>query len=72
LPQTDGAQTIAYIFEAGTEPADLVTNAPDMVAAAVALFDEPSPAWRWRYLRAPNGQTAFIDCQTDPQDGHCK
>lgn len=72
LPQTDGAQTVVYIFEADTDPADPVTGAPDVVAANLAVFESPGAGWRWRYLRAPNGQTAFIDCQTDWQDGHCK
>lgn len=72
LPQTEGAQTVGYIFEAGTDPADPVTTARDVVAAHDAMFDGPGPTWRWRYLRAPNGQTTFIDCHADRQDGHCK
>lgn len=71
LPHTDGAQTVAYIFEAGSSATDNVSRAADVAAAHSAMFASGTD-WRWRYLRTPNGQWALIDCATDKQDGHCR
>ena len=70
---TEGQMTVVYLFTSDSAaPSDVVTLAPNFVAANQAMFDSPGPAWRWRWVKAPSGKTTFTDCETAPDDSSCK
>ncbi|MBU2941058.1 hypothetical protein Q4525_14845 [Shimia thalassica] len=69
---TAGRFTVVYVFTPDTNPTDTITLASDYLSANEAMFDTPGPAWRWRYIKAPNGEVTLHDCESAPDSDNCK
>jgi hypothetical protein len=73
LAYTDGQMTMAFVYERDTEGVtDVVTNATGYIEATDAMHRATVPAWRWRFVHQPNGQTVLTDCATEPNEGACR
>jgi hypothetical protein len=66
--------TAVYYYDSGRSiPGDALTLAPALAEARAVLYEDPSwGAWRYAFMRAPDGTVRFVDCDRLRGDELCR
>nr|AOH36862.1 hypothetical protein BGP89_11275 [Luteimonas sp. JM171] len=73
-PYTSGQVTGAYYFDHRTSiPRDGITRAGSFFAANDVLYETAGlSAWRYAFVKGPDGGEQFVDCTRDRESGLCR